>query len=337
MATSFTGVDMGTSRIVCARPLGAEVSIGSELNAYIRVADSPAVRQSLNAKHIRYAVVNGIIQLQGVASLPFARLYNADLQRTMRLGCINSSEPEAIDVLARITSDLVGRAPATNSELVFSIPSPPVGTAVGQVPPAFLHHQLVLKRMFEELGYNATAMPEGESVIYSELRETGYTGLGISFGAGLVNVAFTYLALPVMAFSLERGGDMIDSNSAAVVGEKATRVRMFKESEFAFTNENRDPTSRAIHMFYLDLIDFVVKGIGAAFSDLQSLPQLDAPIPVVIAGGTAMPNGFLQVFERALRAARLPIEFLVVRIAKDPLNAVSLGCLEYAKANFNNE
>lgn len=321
---------------MCARPIGNELSISSELNSYIRVGDSPAVRQSLNVMRIPHTAVNGV-QLQGFASLPFARLYNADLQRTMRLGCINSSEPEAIDVLARITSDLVGRAPAASSALVFSIPSPPVGTTAGQVPPAFLHHQLVLNRMFEELGYSATAMPEGESVVYSELRDTGYTGLGVSFGAGLVNVAFTYLALPVMAFSLERGGDMIDSNSAVVVGEKATRVRMFKGSEFAFTDEDRDPTSRAIHMFYLDLIDFVVKGIAAAFSDLHSLPQLDAPVPVVIAGGIAMPSGFLQVFERALRSTRLPIEFSIVRIARDPLNAVALGCLEYAKANFSNE
>jgi len=337
MTTSFTGVDMGTSRIVCVRPIGAELSLASELNCYIRVGDSPAVRQSLQAKRIPHTVVDGVIQLQGAASLPFARLYNADLQRTMRLGCINSSEPEAIDVLARITSDLVGRAPAEKSMLVFSIPSPPIGIAGGQMPPTFLHHQLVLRRMFEELGYVAAPLPEGEAVIYAGLRDSGYTGLGISFGAGLVNVAFTYLALPVMAFSLERGGDMIDSNSATVVGEKATRVRMFKESEFAFTNENRDPTSRAIHMFYLDLIDFVVNGISAAFSDVQSLPQLDAPIPVVIAGGTAMPNGFLQVFERALRSVRLPMQLSVVRVAPDPLNAVALGCLEYAKANYSNE
>jgi len=94
---------MGTSRIVCARPIGAELSIRSELNSYNRVGDPPAVRQGLHSKRILYTAVNGVIQFQGFASLPFARLYNADLQRTMRLGCINSSEPDANDVLARIT------------------------------------------------------------------------------------------------------------------------------------------------------------------------------------------------------------------------------------------
>jgi len=120
-----------------------------------------------------------------------------------------------------------------------------------------------------------------------------------------------------------------------VTGDKATRIRLLKESKFAFTNENRDPTSRAIYLFYLDLIDFVVRGLTTAFSELENMPHLDAPIPVVIAGGTTMPNGFLYAFEKALRASDFPLEISEVRQAKDPLNAVALGSLEYARANYN--
>lgn len=333
--SSFTGVDMGTSRIVCARPTGEDVSIRSTLNAYIQVRDTPAARQSFTARRVAYTAVDGVLEIDGAASVPFAQLYNADLLRTMRLGCINSQEPASFDVLTRLVSQLVGEAPSSSSSLVFSVPSPPAGSSVDTPPAAFIHHQMVLKRLFEELGYIANPVAEGESVIYSELKDTGYTGIGISFGAGLVNVAMNYLALPVMAFSMERGGDMIDSSAANVTGDKATRIRLLKESKFAFTNENRDPTSRAIYLFYLDLIDFVVRGLTTAFSELENMPHLDAPIPVVIAGGTTMPNGFLYAFEKALRASDFPLEISEVRQAKDPLNAVALGSLEYARANYN--
>jgi len=199
-----------------------------------------------------------------------------------------------------------------------------------------MHHRMVLKRMYEELGYQATAVPEGEAVVYAELMETGYTGLGISFGAGLVNVALNYMALPVMAFSLERGGDFIDASSAEVTGEKSVRMRLFKESKFSLMAENRDPASRAIHLFYLDLIDYVAEGLASALNESDSIAVLDMPIPVVIAGGTSMPQGFVQLFERALRGKSLPLEISEVRAARDPLNAVAFGCLEYARANRRN-
>ena len=47
-----------------------------------------------------------------------------------------------------------------------------------------------------------------------------------------------------------------------------------------------------------------------------------------------MPKGFAAAFERALRNSDLPIRFSEVRMAKDPLNAVAIGALQYAKANF---
>lgn len=228
------------------------------------------------------------------------------------------------------------RAQFADSMLSFSVPSAPAGTPPEQEPAVFMHHRMVLKRMFEELGYQATAVPEGEAVVYAELMETGYTGLGISFGAGLVNVALNYMALPVMAFSLERGGDFIDASSAEVTGEKSVRMRLFKESKFSLMAENRDPASRAIHLFYLDLIDYVAEGLASALNESDSIAVLDMPIPVVIAGGTSMPQGFVQLFERALRGKSLPLEISEVRAARDPLNAVAFGCLEYARANRRN-
>lgn len=331
--THFTGVDMGTSRIVCARPIGGEYLTKSVLNAYIQVKDSPAARHALGARRIPFHPTGGVLQIDGAASVPFSQVFDVNLERTMRLGCLNSQDSTSVDVLARITASLVEPAQHTSAALAFSVPSSPAGTPVGEEPARFMHHRMVLQRMFEELGYQTTPVAEGEAVVYAELADTGYTGIGISFGAGLVNVALTYMALPVMNFSLERGGDFVDESSAQVTGDKPNRMRLFKESKFALTAENRDPASRAVHLFYLDLIDYAAEGVAAALNESNNVAQIDIPIPVVVAGGTSMPQGFLTLFERALRAKSMELEISEVRAAKDPLNAVAIGCLEYAKAN----
>ena len=48
---------------------------------------------------------------------------------------------------------------------------------------------------------------------------------------------------------------------------------------------------------------------------------------LVIAGGTAKPKGFKDLFERALKDTSMPIEIAGVRMAKDPLSATARGAL----------
>ena len=47
----------------------------------------------------------------------------------------------------------------------------------------------------------------------------------------------------------------------------------------------------------------------------------------MLAGGTAKPKGFKDLFERALKDTSLPIEISGVRMAKDPLSATARGAL----------
>jgi hypothetical protein len=47
----------------------------------------------------------------------------------------------------------------------------------------------------------------------------------------------------------------------------------------------------------------------------------------VIAGGSAKPRGFKELFERALKGRSLPFEISGVRLAGDPLTATARGAL----------
>jgi hypothetical protein len=47
----------------------------------------------------------------------------------------------------------------------------------------------------------------------------------------------------------------------------------------------------------------------------------------VIAGGTAKPRGFKEMFEKALNSRTLPVAVSGVRMASDPLTATARGAL----------
>ena len=45
-----------------------------------------------------------------------------------------------------------------------------------------------------KLGYVTYPIDEGIGVVYSKLRESNFTGIGISVGAGMTNVTLAYMA-----------------------------------------------------------------------------------------------------------------------------------------------
>ena len=67
-----------------------------------------------------------------------------------------------------------------------------------------------LRRHFESLGYKAVAINEGLAVIFSELEDHNFTGIGISCGGGMCNATLAYLSIPSIMFSITKGGDFID-------------------------------------------------------------------------------------------------------------------------------
>jgi len=139
--------------------------------------------------------------------------------------------------------------------------------------------------------------------------------------------------VPVLDFSIPRGGDFIDSSAAAVLGEKSSRVRVVKEQSFSFASPSSDPVARTVRVFYEELIRTVIEKLVQVFTLSSDIPHLGEAIPLVLAGGTALPQGFRNAFAAALQQHQLPIRISEVRLARDPLNAVARGALTYARVN----
>jgi len=316
------GLDLGTSTVVTARKNGSGFRSSAELNAFIDLPPSRFTEQILDQNEIDFVREGRRIVVYGNGAAKFANMFNAETRRPMRHGLVNATEPYAQKLLKVIVGKLLSGKKSDGGQVCYSVPGAPLSS-----PTSLVYHEALMKQMLEGMGYEAKSINEGMAVIFSELEKENFSGVGISFGGGLTNVALAYLSVPVFSFAIEKGGDDIDEAVGKVSGETATRVRTIKEEGLDLNRKPRTKIEGALHIYYQDLINTVVEGIDEALARTDKMPKLDSPLPVVLAGGSALPKGFKSKFERALTAQKLPIPLASVRLGKEPLTATARGAL----------
>jgi hypothetical protein len=186
-----------------------------------------------------------------------------------------------------------------------------------------------MEALARQLNYDTHVIDEGLAVIYSELGDYNFTGLGISVGAGLTNVTLAYLASPLMSFSITKGGDWIDEQVAKSTGLPREHVTATKEKLSRLSKKVKVGSPEgALNIYYDALITYVIEHLKKR---LAAITPPKVAFPVAIAGGSALPEGFFEMFEKKIREAKLGIEISKVVQAKDPLHAVARGCLIAAR------
>ncbi len=326
--SSMIGLDAGTSRIVVARSVEGEYRFRSHLNAFVAVPFTQMAAQTLAREKVLHVTQGSQILIYGNESERFADLFHLEARRPMSGGMLNPAEPEGLPLIRRILEAL-GANGDEPRRVCFSVPAAPLGCES-----TVTFHEAALRELLAELGHEARSINEGLAVIYSELEESNYTGIGISFGGGLCNVCLAYLSAPLFSFSISKAGDFIDSSAAAVTSELATRVRIVKETSFAFNGHFHEKIQQALSVYYMDMIQAVVDGLHKAFSDALNVPKLGRAIPIVLSGGSVLAGGFRERFEKALADRPLPLPISEVRLAGEPLNATAKGALVSALAEM---
>jgi actin-related protein len=316
------GVDVGTSKIVSAWRKGRDIESSSQLNAFIPVPYSRFTETILGQNEITYYREGDELIIYGTPTEKFANMFNVDHRRPMSDGLLNARERFAMPVLEAILQHLVPRARTQGEVLAFSVP------AAGQGKDSeLIYHEATLRHFFQGLGYKAVAINEGLAVIFSELEDQNFTGIGISCGGGMCNVALAYLSIPSIVFSITKGGDFVDASAGAVLHESQTRVKALKEESLDLSRTPRDKVERALSIYYEDLVDDLVAALKTAISRAEKMPRTDRPLPIVLSGGTAKPKGFKELFERSLKKTPIPVEISEIRMASDPITATGRGAL----------
>jgi hypothetical protein len=320
--TQPLGLDVGTSRIVVARNGDKKYRYNSQLNAFITMPHSKLAESLLVRENVFHEVRGADIVVAGDDAQKFAEVFHVETRRPMANGVLNPQEPHSLSVVRSIIARLIGNAATEGQKVFFSVPAPIEGVENG-IP----YHQASIAQILTDLGYSPTPISEGLAVVFGELSESNFSGIGISCGSGLCNVCLAILSVPVISFSVPKAGDFIDTRAAMVTGDLAIRMRVHKEQAFSLNGLTGDRVKDALTVYYQEVLVNLVESLRAHISSAQRLPKLEQSIPLVLSGGTAMPRGFMESFSKALLAHELPVQLASVRVSADPLNSTARGAL----------
>jgi hypothetical protein len=315
------GLDIGTSRICLARHKGQDVDFQTQLNAFVTIPYSKMTESVLKKAGIPHTIAGQEMVVQGNESDRFADLLNVETRRTMTKGVLNATEPDSLNMLRKIVGSLLEPVDGRH-KLVFTVPAAPLGAEDG-----LTYHEATLKQFLVESGHDVKSINEGLAVVYAEMESSNYTGIGISCGGGLCNVCFAYLSMPVLSFSIPKAGDYIDQSTSSMTGERANRIRLLKEESFHLNGHFADKNFQVLAVYYDEMIQSLVNGMKEAFSNAKNKTKIGRPVPLVLGGGTALPEGFRDRFEKILKASEFPVPVSEVRLAADPLYTSAKGAL----------
>jgi len=318
---------VGTVNIcAAARKKGSgETAYNIQRNAFLDVRDDAFARKFLKYG-IDYIVRGERGYVIGDPAFEFANIFEKSIRRPMKEGRIASDEPDASLVVNHLVEEILGPPQEAGEICVFSVPGEPIDDDRN-----FIYHRGALEGALLNLGYTPRPMLESHLMVFAELREQEYTGIGLSCGGGMVNVCVAYKGVPALSFSTSRGGDWIDDSVATALGLPAPLVCAIKEGGM----DLRDPKGRiqeAIAIYYRHFIQYSVEMMKRKMEGAQSLPTFAGPIHLILGGGTAMATGFSELFREEFDKGEFPIQVAEIRMARNPLRAVAAGCLQAALA-----
>jgi hypothetical protein len=269
---------------------------------------------------------DGSIIILGKDAIEKAVERNDSAKRPMHKGVVSSKEKDARRILTYILKEVAGTPSEAGEKLVFCVPAQPVDQEDEDFDVGY--HEDVIIKLLTDVGYSARAINEAEALCYSELESDEYTGVALSWGAGMVNVCVMLNGEPVVTFSTTKSGDWVDRMAAVATGETDSVVQAEKEQgDFTIGEPNDNQVLAAVSSYYDRLIDYTTKQLASAMDGHKSLPKFKDPLPVVVAGGTSKAKGFVKVFAKKLEENGFPLSVKEVRHAADPLHAVARGCL----------
>jgi hypothetical protein len=341
------GLDIGTKNIALAfRDSTGAVKYRKEVNGFFKIEQTDGfAKRMLEGQGVPFftsADGKYLIAL-GEKAENIAYTFGHHLRRPMFDGVLSPYEPEAMNIMAVIIRSIIGDL-AEDATLYYCIPGDPLNATLNVG-----FHQKIIEAIIggykTEKGATVTAFPinEARAIVLSSIE--GSTGIGISFGAGMVNVSYCLYGLPVYEFSLVGSGDWIDLEAARVTGniergddgKDHSKVLVTKAKEKIDLGKGvpTDNLDRAIYINYELLIEKVAKGIIEGFRRNEQKARAPNPMPIVCAGGTSSPDGFIELFKKVFAKQNMPFEVGEITRAQKPLYAVAAGCLVAATMHEN--
>lgn len=316
------GIDLGTANIAAAvQSHDGSITVTVERNAFLDIGDDVYSKNMLTKLRVPYVVHNGKLIVIGESAFELANVFGKNTRRPMADGLLSPAEVDALPIMRMIISKVLGEPRSPGETACFCIPAESL-----DVDNNVVYHQGLFQGILTKMGYTARPINEAHAVVFAELADNDFTGIGLSFGGGMANACVAYKSIPCVQFSVARGGDWIDRNVAQVLGIKQSKATFIKERGV----DIRDPKNReeeAVAIYYRTLISYVLQNVKHRFEAGQNMPTFAEPVDIACAGGTSMVGGFIEVFRDEFAKIDFPIPIGRIFRAEDALTAVAKGCL----------
>lgn len=332
------GLDLGTKNIVLSyKDAEGKNRYRKEVNGFFKIPSDNAFAKNMlvqaGVPHIQHG--NSFVAL-GSKAEELAYTFNKTLRRPMSDGVLTTNDGEdSIEIMACIVQSLIGDI-KDDGVLYYCVPAKALNRNINVD-----FHQKVAQMIIN--GYSSKtnkkleghAINEAHALVLASIPDK--TGIGISFGAGMVNVSYCLFGIPVFNFSLVGSGDWVDIESAKQFGfnpdkpegdYKQTPTSICKAKEQTSLKEMpSEPVKRAIYINYSILMESVIDGVLAGFKNNEDKARVSRPMPIILSGGTSSPEGFVEMFKELLAKKKPSFEIGEITRPEKPLFTVAEGCL----------
>ncbi len=329
------GFDCGTYNLVaCTRDDKGNFVHKREVNAFLELPlENRFVFNMMKGAGVPLIEREKVAYALGEAAVNMAyTMCQLELKRPMVAGCVNPKEKDAFQIMSIMMHGLLDDVRQDGEVLYYSVPA----NAINQETDADYHNKIleaIFKAYKSESGFRVDPRPinEGLALVYAELGKKAFTGIGVSFGAGMVNLCYSMYGNPVFQFAIVNSGDWIDKQAAKATGEPVSFISKEK-TKIDLTKAPTTLIERAIHTQYHLMVEHTVSEIKKGLANASKSVRSDVPVDIVIAGGTSSPFGFATLFKDTIMSANLPIQIGEIIKPADPLYSVARGCLIAAEA-----
>ena len=337
MSTKVPGVglDVGTMNFVSARYDDNEVIIHNRIkDAYIELdAENEKTLKMSSIDFVEFPDQSEVVVV-GDKSFQMANLFKQEVKRPLSKGLISPGALKAQHVLNHLIDNVLGKPACKGEHCFYSIPADPIDLPDQDVK----FHENTFSQIISRYGYTVHPVNEAMAIIYSQCIDESFSGLALSFGSGLCNIALASYGVKGLNFSISRGGgDWIDTHAAKAVGSTAARMCTLKEKgDFNLSSPpSSKPDLEAIALYVRTMIRHCLEKISERVKQEQN-DHLDE-IPLVVSGGTSLANGFMDIFNEEFNVIKkkgFPIPISRVFRVERPLDAVADGLLILAHHEY---
>ncbi len=197
MSNPGVGLDIGTMNIVAAKRTAKDkVETSRVRDAFL---DLPAdAKKMLKLSGVNFIKRDDGIIVVGDAAMTMANVFGREARRPLSAGLISAGEMDALEILGIMIKNLLGDPSQPGEVCYYSVPAAPVDDPSRDV----IYHKGVFERIVTECGYTAISGNEAMAIVYAECAKEMFSGLGISFGSGMCNIALSINGIEGLSFSV---------------------------------------------------------------------------------------------------------------------------------------